>query len=99
MGFFPLLHGGRVGEKSTLIKRDIESFLFEKMQRLFFFQADWESKEGVLADDWPSKGAVEVSDLEVKYREDLKPALKDISCTLNPSEKVSVRLLGNTPQT
>ena len=57
----------------------------------FILKAEWESKEGgVLPDNWPSKGAVDVSDLEVKYREDLKPALKDISCSLNPSEKVSL---------
>ena len=42
-----------------------------------------------MPEGWPNEGKIEVKNLEVKYREDLAPALKDITCTFNPSERVS----------
>ncbi|KAI8979516.1 hypothetical protein BDF20DRAFT_906115 [Mycotypha africana] len=40
--------------------------------------------------EWPSKGAVEVKDLEVRYAADLEPVLRGISFNIKPQEKVGV---------
>lgn len=40
--------------------------------------------------DWPIKGEVEFEDFSVKYRQNLELALKNISFTINPEEKVGI---------
>ncbi|KAG2235533.1 hypothetical protein INT48_003096 [Thamnidium elegans] len=40
--------------------------------------------------DWPSHGAIEVKDLQVKYAVDLEPVLKGISFSIKPKEKVGI---------
>lgn len=39
---------------------------------------------------WPAKGAVEFIDYSTRYRSDLAPVLKNISLTINPTEKVGI---------
>ncbi len=39
---------------------------------------------------WPDAGRVEIKDLELRYRPDLEPSLKDISFTIGAGEKLGV---------
>ena len=41
-------------------------------------------------EDWPSQGRIEFRNVVVGYRSDLPPALKDISLTIEPRQKVGV---------
>jgi ABC-type multidrug transport system fused ATPase/permease subunit len=40
--------------------------------------------------DWPAKGRIEVTDLEIKYAAELDPVLKGISFSIKPQEKIGV---------
>ncbi|KAI8879095.1 P-loop containing nucleoside triphosphate hydrolase protein [Backusella circina FSU 941] len=39
---------------------------------------------------WPTKGAIEVHDLEVRYAADLEPVLRKLSFSVRPQEKIGV---------
>lgn len=39
---------------------------------------------------WPTQGAIEVKDLEVRYAADLDPVLRDLSFTVKPREKIGI---------
>jgi ABC-type multidrug transport system fused ATPase/permease subunit len=39
---------------------------------------------------WPTKGAIEVHDLEVRYAADLEPVLRKLSFSVHPQEKIGV---------
>jgi len=39
---------------------------------------------------WPDRGCVEVKDLVIKYREDLDPVLRGISCSIKSGEKIGI---------
>ena len=49
----------------------------------------WQGRQEVNA-DWPDAGRIEIDSLEVRYRQDLEPALKGISCEIMPGEKIGV---------
>ncbi|CEP08484.1 hypothetical protein [Parasitella parasitica] len=40
--------------------------------------------------EWPTKGQIDVKDLEIKYAADLDPVLKGISFSVKPQEKIGV---------
>ncbi|KAI8378125.1 P-loop containing nucleoside triphosphate hydrolase protein [Choanephora cucurbitarum] len=40
--------------------------------------------------EWPSKGKIEVQNLEIRYAADLDPVLKSISFSVKPQEKIGV---------
>ncbi|KAF1805468.1 P-loop containing nucleoside triphosphate hydrolase protein [Mucor lusitanicus] len=40
--------------------------------------------------DWPTRGRIDVKDLEIKYAADLDPVLKGISFSVKPQEKIGV---------
>ncbi|KAJ1747331.1 Canalicular multispecific organic anion transporter 1 [Coemansia sp. RSA 989] len=42
------------------------------------------------AENWPQHGKVEFRNFHMQYREDLPPALSDISLTINPGEKIGI---------
>ena len=58
------------------------------MKLLHFIQASWEIPEKKPDPEWPQEGKVDVKELCLKYRDDLAPALKNISFSINSSEKV-----------
>ncbi|CAN8074321.1 unnamed protein product [Agarophyton chilense] len=39
---------------------------------------------------WPRKGKIEFKDVEMKYREDLNPALRNVSFTVEPGEHIGI---------
>ncbi|KAK4511114.1 uncharacterized protein ATC70_012325 [Mucor velutinosus] len=39
---------------------------------------------------WPTQGAIEVRDLEVRYAADLDPVIRDLSFSVKPSEKIGI---------
>eukprot|EP00752_Nemacystus_decipiens_P006704 g6027.t1 len=41
-------------------------------------------------DDWPAKGAIEVRDMSMRYREDLPPVLKDLTLSIKGGSRVGV---------
>ena len=52
-------------------------------------QADQYKQDVGLGVSWPSKGRVEFINYVTRYRPDLEPVLKGISCVIQPAEKVS----------
>lgn len=40
--------------------------------------------------NWPSRGEIKFSDVTLAYREDLPPALKNLSFTIRPEEKIGI---------
>ncbi|KAJ3108605.1 hypothetical protein HDU96_007467 [Phlyctochytrium bullatum] len=40
--------------------------------------------------EWPSGGKIEIKNLEVKYRAESDPVIKDLTFTINPGEKVGI---------
>lgn len=56
-------------------------------------QADWENPENKPSESWPEKGVVEFIKYGTRYRADLDLVLKNISCTFNAGEKVTVQSL------
>jgi len=53
-------------------------------------EARWYIPETKPPDSWPQKGKVEFKNLEVRYRPELPPVLKQLTATLNPGEKIGV---------
>ncbi|MBE9038714.1 ABC transporter transmembrane domain-containing protein [aff. Roholtiella sp. LEGE 12411] len=49
----------------------------------------WQGRQTINA-DWPLAGKIEIAALEVRYRPELEPALKGISCAIAPGEKIGV---------
>ncbi len=49
----------------------------------------WQGRQEVNA-DWPNGGRIKIDSLEVRYRQELEPALKGISCEILPGEKIGV---------
>ncbi len=47
-----------------------------------------------VSDNWPSHGSVAFTSFQARYREDLEPALKEVSFNVRPGEKLGV--LGRT---
>jgi ABC-type multidrug transport system fused ATPase/permease subunit len=43
-----------------------------------------------LSPDWPQRGKLEVTDLTMCYREGLEPALRGMTATVNPREKIGI---------
>lgn len=39
---------------------------------------------------WPSKGAVEIEDITLKYRPQLPPVLRGLSMSVRPGEKIGI---------
>ena len=54
----------------------------------YFLQASWEIPERKPDPKWPQEGKVDVEELCLKYRDDLAPALNNISFSIKSSEKV-----------
>lgn len=53
-------------------------------------QADWIIPSHRPPDEWPHQGRIEIERFNLRYREQLPPALKDINCAIGAKEKVSV---------
>ena len=49
----------------------------------------WQGRQQINA-DWPQAGGIRFDALEVRYRQELEPALKGISCEIAPGEKIGV---------
>lgn len=52
-------------------------------------KAPWTSDSPPPA-DWPEQGAINFNSYSVKYREELDFVLKDIKCSISPSEKIGI---------
>ena len=46
--------------------------------------------DSLLPENWPSAGKIEFENVTVKYRENLEPALKNVSLSVNSLEKIGV---------
>ncbi|KAH7427040.1 hypothetical protein KP509_10G027600 [Ceratopteris richardii] len=57
-------------------------------------EADPKTKEGIIGEDWPSHGEIVFESYTMAYREDLPPALNNLSFKVNAGEKVGI--LGRT---
>jgi len=53
-------------------------------------EAAWEIEEKKPDKDWPLQGKIEFVDYSLQYRDDLDFALKNISCVIEPGEKVGI---------
>lgn len=62
----------------------------ERMQYYANLAAErWQGQQQVNA-DWPHQGGIKIEALEVRYRQELEPALKEINCAIAPGEKIGV---------
>ena len=62
----------------------VEPFFFLKIQ------AEWESNNQVPSTEWPSSGEIHFKNLSVRYKEGLPLVLRDVTATINPTEKVAI---------
>ncbi|THH19236.1 hypothetical protein EW146_g1884 [Bondarzewia mesenterica] len=53
-------------------------------------EAPYELPDSKPPEDWPSKGGLEFSEYSLRYRPELDLALKNITLTIKPSEKIGV---------
>lgn len=53
-------------------------------------EASWEISETKPAASWPQNGQIEFVNYSLRYREDLDCALKNITCSINPGEKIGI---------
>lgn len=44
----------------------------------------------LISQNWPINGNIEFKEVVMKYREDLEPALKEVSFTINPGMKIGI---------
>jgi ABC-type multidrug transport system fused ATPase/permease subunit len=68
----------------------VESHLtsFERIER--YAQTPSERLTGDIPDNWPSRGEIKISNLTVKYRPNLPPALFDLSCRIPAGTRVGI---------
>jgi ATP-binding cassette subfamily C (CFTR/MRP) protein 1 len=55
-------------------------------------EADWESKENKITNEWPENGAIEFHDFSCRYRDKLELTLKNISFEVKSNEKVCIEV-------
>jgi ATP-binding cassette subfamily C (CFTR/MRP) protein 1 len=65
------------------------------VERIFHYtrtvpEAPLEIPETKPRHDWPQHGAIELRNVSMKYRVDLKPVINNVSCTIQPREKIGV---------
>ena len=66
------------------------------LERIFQYSADGEEaawkteRDEEVAEDWPASGRLQLTNLTVRYRQDLDPVLTDLSLSLEPGEWVGV---------
>ncbi|XP_048588131.1 multidrug resistance-associated protein 1 [Nematostella vectensis] len=53
-------------------------------------EPDWEIEDHRPPDGWPNTGNIKIDSLDLRYRESLPLALKDISCDIQPGEKIGI---------
>ncbi|XP_077284669.1 multidrug resistance-associated protein 1-like [Arctopsyche grandis] len=53
-------------------------------------EASWEILQTVPAPEWPTKGHVKFDKLVMRYRETADPVLHNISCDIQPKEKIGI---------
>ena len=49
----------------------------------------WDGRR-ILSSDWPREGRIVITDLVMRYKNGVEPALKGISCTIAPGEKIGI---------
>ena len=66
------------------------------LERIFQYSSDgeeaaWETgRDEEVAEDWPATGRLQLTNLTVRYRQNLDPVLTDLSLSLEPGERVGV---------
>ena len=66
------------------------NYNYKLKQAIFYLKADWDKNSP--GEEWPNKGSIEFNDYSVRYRDDLDFALRNISITIEPKEKVKESL-------
>jgi hypothetical protein len=54
-------------------------------------EAEWEIPERKPVPSWPDKGAITFERYQTRYREGLDLVLRNVTCVIEPGEKVRVR--------
>jgi ATP-binding cassette subfamily C (CFTR/MRP) protein 1 len=52
-------------------------------------EAEWEIPERKPVPSWPDKGAITFERYQTRYREGLDPVMRNVTCSIEPGEKVS----------
>lgn len=53
-------------------------------------EASARSSATATSSNWPERGGIKFENIELRYRPELPPVLRDLSLEINPGEKVGV---------
>jgi len=73
---------------------DVENYL-QSVERLMAFKRIAVERPAIIAEtqpppEWPTRGDIELRDLQLRYRDDLPLVLKGVSCKINAKEKIGI---------
>eukprot|EP00668_Euglena_longa_P015617 GGOE01019733.1.p1 GENE.GGOE01019733.1~~GGOE01019733.1.p1 ORF type:complete len:1708 (+),score=434.21 GGOE01019733.1:758-5125(+) len=71
---------------------DLENALTSVERIVEYQEVEQERLEGSVtpADDWPPQGCITFHDVEMRYRPDMPPSLKELTFQIKPAEKVGI---------
>lgn len=72
------------------IQFQIQTLEFNVLFWSVFQEADWEIPERKPSRTWPESGEVNFEHYETRYREGLEVVLHDVTCKIQPGEKVGI---------
>jgi len=70
----------------SMVESNLTSY--ERIER--YAHTPSEKLEGAAPEQWPSQGAITITNLSIRYRPELPPALCDVSCAIPPGTRVGI---------